>query len=312
MSENKTQEELFLSENKEENLKIREIDVLLISDIHKSYGYLEKLKEWLLENKKLFNYIFATGDFLNMDSKLNEMNEEVAKGEAELSSIISYLENMCLNVIYIGGNHDPVTLFNTEGPTLSIRSINLHKNHFKLANDLYVIGIGGALPGITSHYDITDPNFIPFGDVSNKLAWEGFPYNETSYHSADKAYLNDLEIMMNNYKTHIEENNTTPNIKVVLLTHNGPFYSNTAASEFDSKMIYSGSQNLQKFLQKNNKEIFINIHGHTHQGKGNILSSGVNIINPGPLTCGNFAILKLKRNFNDEWIIGKIEQISLV
>ena len=53
MSETKTFEQLFLSENKEENLSIRELNILLVTDIHKSYDFLEKLKEWQLENKRL-------------------------------------------------------------------------------------------------------------------------------------------------------------------------------------------------------------------------------------------------------------------
>jgi len=107
MSETKTFEELFLSENETQNLSIKELDILLVSDIHKSYEYLERLKEWTIENKKLFDYIFCTGDMLKLKYPETDQKEQIAKGEAELSAMIAFLENICLNVIYLGGNHDP-------------------------------------------------------------------------------------------------------------------------------------------------------------------------------------------------------------
>jgi Icc-related predicted phosphoesterase len=312
MSENKTFEELFLSECKDENLSIKDLDILLVSDVHLSFNYLERLKEWQLDNKRLFNYIFLTGDILSLKYPDNEKNEVIAKSEAEISSIITFLENMCLNVIYLGGNHDPKSLFDVETPNLTIRSINLHKKYFKIANDLYLIGLGGSVPTITSNQVI--PNTIPYLDVSDNILWEGYPYQDNftspNYENSDQIYKKDLEEVWEKVSNHITQTNTTDNIKYILLTHNGPFYSSTSLQINKGKIAYMGSKELGDFLN-NNDNIMLNIHGHTHDGKGYVNYNTYSIINPGSLKNGDFAILKLKRNFADEWIISKVEMIEL-
>jgi Icc-related predicted phosphoesterase len=314
MSENKTFEELFLSECKEQNLKVKELDILLISDVHKSSSFLEKLKEWQLENKKLFDYIICTGDMLNLFLPDNDLNESIAKGEADLSAMISFLENMCLNVIYIPGNHDPKSLFHWKDvPSLTIRSVNVHKRFLKVANDLYIIGLGGSIPNFPATDEVNSEKFVPFeSDISKKVLWEGYPYADqypdSNFFLSDQMFEKDLEEMWSKVKTHIEETNTTPNIKFILLTHHGPYYSSTANMQFKNMWVYMGSKTLQEFLKKNNKEILMNIHGHSHGAQG--MHKDLNripVVNPGPLVEGKFAVLKLKRDFNDEWIMTKIE-----
>ena len=58
MSETKTFEELFLSSNLSHNLSVSNLKILLISDINSNYMYVEKLKEWQLENNQYFDYVF--------------------------------------------------------------------------------------------------------------------------------------------------------------------------------------------------------------------------------------------------------------
>jgi Icc-related predicted phosphoesterase len=315
MSETKKFEELFLSECKAENSSIQELDILLVSDIHKSYDYLEKLKEWTLENKKLFNYIFCTGDMLTLKYPELEDNEIIAKSEAELSAIISFLENICLNVIYIGGNHDPKSLFKTQDvPTLTIKSTNIHKKMIKVSNDLYIVGLGGSTPAIESFNQTDSHLFIPYVDVTDKIKWEGYPYNDVmgnaSYKKSDKMYIEDFNEFWCKTKLEIEETNSTNNIKFILLTHIGPFYSNTTLVGSSGKCIYTGSQNLQEFL-KTNKDIFLNIHGHSHDAVGLSSFENIKIINPGTLSNGDFAIIKLKRNFDGEWVVSRTEFLNL-
>jgi Icc-related predicted phosphoesterase len=312
MSENKTFEELFLSECKEENLSIKEVDILLVSDIHLSFHYLEKLKEWQLENKRLFDYILLTGDILSLKYPDNEKNEIIAQSEAEISSIITFLENMCLNVIYLGGNHDPKSLFDIEPPNLTIRSINLHKKFIKIANDLYFIGLGGSVPTIVSKDAL--PNAIPYVDATDEILWEGYPYQDNftkpNYNNSDIIYQKDLQEVWAKLAFHITQNNTTENIKYVLLTHNGPFYSSTTIQVNKGKIAYMGSKTLGDFLN-GHENIMLNIHGHTHDGKGNVNYNTYSVINPGSLRNGDFSILKLRRNFANEWIIAKVEMIEL-
>jgi len=183
-----------------------------------------------------------------------------------------------------------------------------------VANDLYFIGIGGAVPAVESVSDVDDLHFVPFLDVSNKVKWEGYPYNDQSgnpsYSQSDNYYLQDLTKFWEAAKLEIEENNTTSNIKFVLLTHNGPFYSNTTILEHGNKCIYMGSKNLQQFL-KENKDIFLNIHGHTHDGTGMVKFTHYSVINPGSLLNGDFAIIKLKRNHINQWTLSNTEFINL-
>jgi Icc-related predicted phosphoesterase len=311
MSETKSFEELFLSENKDENLSIKELDILLVTDIHKNYAYLEKLKEWQIENKKLIDYIFCTGDILSLSYPENESLEIIAKSEAEISAIISFLENMSLNVIYLGGNHDPKSLFDSEKlPSLTMRSTNLHKKYKKLANDLYLVGLGGSVPAITSQHYVDDKDFIPYIDVKDEIIWQGYPYNfpreNPNYKSSDDIFMNDLNDAWNISRKEIEENNTTPEKSFILLTHCGPFYSSTSVQESKGRCVYMGSIKLNEFL-KQNRDIFINIHGHTHQGIGINNFDRLSVINPGSLSIGNFAVMKVKRNFYDKWEISKLE-----
>ena len=72
MSETKTFEELFLSSNLSHNLSVSNLKILLISDINSNYMYVEKLKEWQLENNQYFDYVFFCGNFLNFNQEVNE------------------------------------------------------------------------------------------------------------------------------------------------------------------------------------------------------------------------------------------------
>ena len=63
MSETKTFEELFLSQSEEENLKVKQIKILIVNNINSNYMYLIKLKEWQIQHKEYFNYLFYLGNF---------------------------------------------------------------------------------------------------------------------------------------------------------------------------------------------------------------------------------------------------------
>lgn len=144
MSETKTFEELFLSFSKEENLKVKHLKILIINNINSNYMYLIKLKEWQIKNQEYFDYLFFLGNFLSFsENKKKDDIKEISNDEAEIGGLLSYLENLCLNIIYIGGKNDTSTIFKTPYPTLTLRSVNLHQNYHKITEDLYLIGYGG-------------------------------------------------------------------------------------------------------------------------------------------------------------------------
>ena len=151
MSETKSFEELFLAQSVEENLKINHLKILILSNINSNNLYLFKLKEWQIKQNIYFDYLFFLGDFLSFSENDKNSIKEIANDEAQTGGLISYLENLCLNVIYIGGNNDAVTLFNEPFPSLTVKSKNIHQKFCKLAEDLYLIGFGGNIHGKNMH-----------------------------------------------------------------------------------------------------------------------------------------------------------------
>ena len=145
MSEVKSFEELFLSQSVEENLKVKHLKILVLNNINSNNLYLFKLKEWQNNKNIYFDYLFYLGNFLSYSDNDKNNIKEIANDEALTGGLLSYLENLCLNIVYIGGNNDSVTLFKKPFPSLTVKSINIHKNFLKLADDLYVIGYGGNI-----------------------------------------------------------------------------------------------------------------------------------------------------------------------
>ena len=145
MSETKTFEELFLSQSVEENLKINHLKILVINNINSNNLYLFKLKEWQINHNVYFDYLFFLGNFLSSSNKDKNSIKEIANDEAQTGGLLSYLENLCLKIVYIGGNNDIGTLFKKPYPHLTVKSTNIHNDFFKLADDLYVVGYGGDI-----------------------------------------------------------------------------------------------------------------------------------------------------------------------
>jgi len=319
MSETKKFEELFLSECDSENLGTSELKILLISDVHKNYSFLENLKEWHTMHNKVYDYIFLTGDILRLNYPENEQAEFIAKSEAEISAIISFLENMCLKVIYLGGNHDPKTLFSDASLCLTIKSTNIHKKSIKVCNDLYIFGLGGSVPTIGSKNCVDSEDFIPYVDVDPEtikdVVWQGYPYQNSyekpDYYTSDKIYTKELTESYEKTKQSISNDNKTENIKFILLTHNGPFYSASSIMEYNGKCVYMGSIGLSKFMKRYKDDILLNVHGHTHSGKGLYCFGSTPVINPGALTLGSFSSITLKRDCNDEWYLFSSEFVDL-
>ena len=98
--------------------------------------------------------------------------------------------------------------------------------------------------------------------------------------------------------------------QVILLTHMGPFYSQTSVVVDEGNYVYQGSKYLDEFIKKNDN-ILLNIHGHSHNGEGISKVGNTSVINPGTLLNGKFATIRIKRNFNNVWKIEKVEMINL-
>ena len=304
MSETTKFEDLFITVNKDSLKESKEFSILIVTDIHKSLPYIEKLKEWQMDYKQMFDYVFCLGDMLNLKEEDQKNDEVIFKSEGELSSIINYLENICLNVLYIPGNHEPYTLFKKSPPKLTIKSLNIHKCFYPLTKDLYVFGFGGSVPTIKS-LNYVEKSCL-FTDISKEVLWDGYPFTG-DYDSADKHYeLQFMDAWNNGLEEIKKERGTLEGIKFLLMTHNGPFYSNTSVLTYDNKFSYMGSKFLNNFIT-NTKDIILNCHGHTHDGRGVARINGVDVINAGPLLFGHFLKMKLKRDSMLEWCLSGLE-----
>ena len=275
------------------------ISFLLLSDIHRADKKVEKLKNWYLNlNEKIIDYVIISGD---MDTLQNEekdkqiLDKEVcSKSEAYISNLLTYIEVFSCPLIIIPGNHDPYSMFipnknidEEKLPKLTQHSTNIHKGNFIINDELQIIGLGGSVPGF---YKDDDKNEI----------WTGFPY------SNDSQLKEDLNLTM---KKNFDKNKQT-----ILLTHVGPSGSSTSIDYDDpKKQIIAGSNAIEEVLIENQFKIFLNIHGHIHNGTGRSKINKIHIINPGSLSqYGDFAIIRIAKNsVNKKWILASSEFLTL-
>jgi len=91
--------------------KKKRMKFLVISDIHMTFNKLDKLKNWYFNiNDEQFDYILCPGDFENLTEKRRD--PKVCKeAEIQIASVLSYIEFISVPVLYVPGNHDPITLF---------------------------------------------------------------------------------------------------------------------------------------------------------------------------------------------------------
>jgi len=307
MSENKSFEELFIVDQGVDSLKKKELNIIFLSDIHESFNYLEKLKEWQMKHKILFDYLLCGGDFLSLKNEEQSNSNTVFKSEGIMSSILNYLECICLNVVYIPGNHDPYTLFNLKSPKLTVRSTNIHSKFFQLDKDLFLFGFGGSIPAFPSKLNVSDCNLYEEIDYENNV-YSGYPF-EGNYKISDEKLFEGFKKGWEDSKNQLESEKQVLK-QVILLTHLGPFYSQTTINQEFNKYIYMGSKYLDNFIKKSDN-ILLDLHGHTHDGEGMTTVGKVKVINPGTFLKGNFSIVKLKRNYNNEWKLEKLEIINL-
>ena len=235
MSETKTFEELFLAQSEEDNLKVNHLKLLLINNINSNYMYLIKLKEWQIQHQQYFNYIIYLGNFLSYsENKKKDDVKQLSNDESEIGGLLSYLENLCLNIIYIGGNNDVSTIFNQPYPNLTLRSINLHNKFYELANDLYIIGYGGN---------------IPMNTIDNEL--ENSFSTLQKYIKENKNLNNFQTIFINNYFLQKNSNNIN--------NFNESFYENIIKNKKNKVFLnLSGNIKQKKGIEKDGNLTIIN------------------------------------------------------
>lgn len=102
-------------------------------------------------------------------------------------------------------------------------------------------------------------------------------------------------------------------VQTIFMTHVGPYGSSTTVdTESMENPIYGGSKALSQTLASGRYNILVNLHGHIHVGTGRSNIKGIQVINPGSLSLGNFGVLELvKENVMNKWIVKQTEFINL-
>ena len=107
------------------------IKVLLLSDIHMALDNVQLLKQWhSARNKNLkYDYVFISGDIhtLANDGTTSPTENSMAEGQIK-ALFMNELEAFADELIYIPGNHDPITMFNKDRNNLPILSSNVEGN----------------------------------------------------------------------------------------------------------------------------------------------------------------------------------------
>ncbi|EGC33782.1 hypothetical protein DICPUDRAFT_154099 [Dictyostelium purpureum] len=278
----------YTPNNNESRPKDKTISILIVSDIHLSFNNIKRLNKEMVDNNKNIDLIICSGDVCNFDPVDSEDLLKVSACEGEMSNIYTYLHNIHKNIIYIPGNHDAKTtlLFPKGGspPKLTTHSNNIHKNSYRLDDDLVLVGLGGSLPSIRN----------------NENHWAGYPYQ------TEQEVETDLTETFEASKQQQTINSKSPlktNDKIVLLTHMGPYNSSTTIDQIECKdaEIYSGSKSINKFILENQSQIFLNIHGHTHHATGMARVGKTYVVNPGSVRSGHYVILTLEKYCGQLW-----------
>ena len=278
-----------------------EITFLIVSDSHENINKAKELVAYLLKRNKKIDYVIHCGDIVTVPNQEQHLEKSVTKYEPLIKEFIEELEKLNTKVIYVPGNHEPFTLFKgDDAPLLTPTSINLHSTSYKIKDDLYIIGVGGSTPIL--HGDKYQIQQVPFSDLDLKnVKWAGYPYDvpgEGNFVKSDQMLDDDLRKGLTKVK---EENKDA---QIILLSHNGPLYTWTNLMVLNGENLFLGSEKIGKILMEE-KNIFLNFHGHTHEAKGVVqLGEGKTVMNPGDLEHGNYGLCTIKKNTeNNKWEI---------
>ena len=278
------------------------LQILLVSDIHESKENIQKLINFCKTSNIAPDYIFCLGDIVTISQGQQDDKSICEQKEKEIKELFTLLEQINTNIIYLPGNHDPVTLFKDQ-PKITENSINLHLNSYKIKNDLLLIGLGGSNCSIKSDETLYH-NFKNL-DAKN-ITWKGYPYidnmTDPNYEKSDELLKNDLN-KLENYINDFDG-------KVIFLTHIGPFISNTSNPFDDETIVYGGSKAVNDFIIKFENKIIASLHGHSHKGVGFGKVHNVKVCNPGAIILNSFGFLNLVKNENTTylWEVQKFEQ----
>lgn len=264
------------------------LTIILLSDIHMARTMLDLLKIWFLSKKiQNIDYVLCQGDFHNLE-EVDQQNPTTLDGaEKDIGSVLSFLEFFHAPILYIPGNHDSIRMFKSDAPVLTEKSFNVHGKRIEIVPGLQVVGFGGSIPA--------------FDSKTKEKEWQGYPFK------SDDEYKKEFVPVVERY--------CSPSVQTILMTHVGPMCSSTSHS-YSGKIpgvpVLSGSEAHLAALLKEEMNILLQLHGHSHDGLGRGNCAGIPIINPGALIAGDMGVITLMRKEGEgKWHYQSIEMINL-
>ena len=269
------------------------IKFLVIGDMHNRIQNVRKVLSKIKQEK--FDYILCFGDVVNIPTGDNWNKNILDSFMPLMQGIFLELEKVA-PILWVPGNHDPYMYFTYNYKEVSSKSKNIHKKFEKLADDLYIVGLGGSTPMLSGGE--WNKNFIPFKDIDfSRFKYTGYPYNVKSndYIESDEMLLKDFNEVLN------EGKKVWGNSQLIFLTHIGPLFTTTNAMEEEGEYLYLGSKSIGEIF-KNEDNCFINIHGHSHLAEGFVTNRpNKHVFNVGANYCGNYGKLEIIKNKEGKW-----------
>lgn len=249
--------------------------ILVISDLHECQANLDMLIQEL--KGKNYDKLFICGDFMNLSKEQCLDPDMKNQSIKHINEVIDQLRTGFQlgkdSIIIIPGNHDHNEFFiNCD----ALNPLNIHKRSIHIAEGLFVVGQGGAVPG----YDI----------ATGEIAFDGFPYNN------EEEYNKDLQDVLE------LEKEISKTSQFIHMSHTGPSMSSTSIiEEGDGKPLKSGSDSLNTLLKERRDKMLFLVHGHSHYGLGIFNYIDTRVINPGSLRYnGSYGEIVLK-SVQQEW-----------
>ena len=310
------------------------LKILITSDVHTNIEAIVLLTHWMAEKRIVVDFILVPGDIADMKKEDQEIPEKLhSLGMGDASSVLSALEKIKTCVYFIPGNHDPKLTMKKndkqEHLKLTQHSINLHEDAIEIEDGLVLCGFGGSCNAYNSVTGAIRWHGYPFIKEDESEIRTGI--NKLIKHvnmkfSKDSQILLMTHVGPQNVKTTIDCSQKHHSLEEPILTgsnairslllhgtadddtfdvsNNNNNNNNKTKKENevvnDNEKMHSSSDDNNKNNKIDTDRIFLNIHGHTHEGAGECKLGNTTIINPGALKEGKFAILTLKREEMDE------------
>lgn len=310
--------------------------VLVASDIHTNVEAIVLLNHWLAEKRIVVDFVLVPGDMADMDAQDQTVAEKLEGGAGDVSNVLHNLEKIKCRVYYVPGNHDPAPTMTLGSPNahakLTPHSTNMHGKAIEIEDGLILCGFGGSCNAYNS--------------VSGKIRWRGYPYEDETemqqglgslMQHVHNNFSKDSQILLLTHvgpqyaKTTIDRSHAHQSIEEPILTGSNAIGSILRNGTVNIDLLENGSSrtndmacivaNKTKRIEGKDdslidqRRIFLNIHGHTHESSGECTVGNAKVINPGALKEGKFVILDMVRKTtakgSGKWLVEKTQYYDL-